>query len=256
MASVPSELSPRTAPRKRWLFVAAVLLCLPMGVSRAAAPVPPINVVLVHGIFDRGSIFGPMVRTLEKQGCRCLAPSLTPNDCSRGVHARFGRSSPVFLIGFSMGGLVARDYVQNVAGRGRVRGVFLISPPNHGTLWASLGFGEVRQLGLSSAFIQALNRDERPWQRTPVRTYWTPCDLMIVPATSSLWPVGDTREIFCLVHPWMVRNPALTADITARIAALTVAQQRARGAAGRCEPGSLGRKGFPTPPAAPSRAAR
>ena len=152
MASVTPEFSPRPATRKRWLVVAAILLCFPAGFSRAAAPAPPVNVVLVHGIFDRGKIFGPMIHTLEKQGCRCLAPSLTPNECSRGVHAlalqlsdridaRFGPADPVFLIGFSMGALVTRDYVQNVAVRDRVRGVFLISPPNHGTLWASLAYG-------------------------------------------------------------------------------------------------------------------
>ena len=235
MASATFAFSTRAAIRSGLLVAAAALLCLPAGFSRASAPAPLVNVVLVHGIFDRGKIFGPMIHALEKQGCRCLAPSLTPNDCSRGVHAlalqlsnridaRFGPAAPVFLIGFSLGGLVTRDYVQNVAGHGRVRGVFLISPPNHGTLWASFALGGVRQLGLNSAFIQALNRDERAWQHIPVRTYWTPCDLIIVPATSSRWPVGDTRKIFCLLHPWMVKNRVLTADITARIAALTVAR--------------------------------
>ena len=217
----------------RTLLVAAALIGVSVAVARAATPSPPVNIVLVHGIFDRGKIFDPMVRMLEKQGCRCLAPSLQPNDCRNGVHALarqlsdridacFGRSEPIILIGFSLGGLVTRDYVQTLAAPGRVRGVFLISPPNHGTVWASLAHGGVKQLSLNSTYLQALNRNEQAWQHIPVCTYWTPWDLMIVPSTSSRWPVGDCKEIFCLVHPWMVTNRTLTADITAKIAAIAV----------------------------------
>ena len=203
--------------------------CIPGAVSLRAAP--PVNVVLVHGIYDRGRIFAPLVRVLEARGCRCLAPSLTPNDCRDGVHAlatqlsadidaRFGAGAPVVLVGFSMGGLVSRDYVQTLARPGRVRGVLLISPPNHGTLWACLACGGTRDLGLGSRFLARLNGDEHAWRNIPVRTYWTPLDLMIVPATSSLWPVGDTRTILCALHPWMVRNPALMADVAACVAAI------------------------------------
>ncbi len=214
-----------------WLAAVTVGQITP---SHAAAPAGPVNVVLVHGIYDHGKIFDPMIRRLEQRGCRCFAPSLTPNDCRNGIHAlalqlsrridaRFGPSQPIILVGFSMGGLVTRDYVQNLAGPGRVRGVFLISTPNHGTLWASLAHGSgTRQLSYRSAFTQALNQDDQAWRHIPVHSYWTPCDLMIVPVTSCRWPVGDSREVFCLLHPWMVRDPAVLADVSAKIAPLPV----------------------------------
>ena len=210
-----------------------VLFSFPAATARAVEPSRRVNVVLVHGIYDRGKIFNPMIRVLERQGCRCLAPSLTPNDCRYGVHAlalelserideRFGPSEPIILVGFSMGGLVTRDYVQNLAGPGRVRGVFLIATPDHGTIWASLALGNgVKQLSWNSTFIQALNQDEEVWRHVPLYSYWTPCDLMILPATSSRWSVGETREIFCLMHPWMVWDHRLVADVSAKIAVLT-----------------------------------
>ena len=152
-----------------------------------------------------------------------MASHALARQLSDRIDARFGRSEPIILIGFSLGGLVTRDYVQNLAAPGRVRGVFLISPPNHGTVWASLARGDgVRQLSLNSMYLQALNRDQQAWRHIPVCTYWTPWDLMIVPATSSRWPVGDCQKIFCLVHPWMVTNRTLTQDLTARIAAITI----------------------------------
>ena len=217
--------------------VAACFFCRPVS---GAASSRPTNVVLVHGIYDTGRIFEPMAQRLEKQGIHCLAPSLTPNDCSAGVRAlslqlaraidaRFGKSAPIILVGFSMGGLVTRDYVQNLAPPGRVRGVFLVSPPNHGTLWALFSRGGTRELGVGSRFIQALNQNVRAWRHMPVCTYWTPLDLMIVPATSSLWPAGDTKTILCLCHPWMVRDPRLLADLDTRLAALgTPPSRRAR----------------------------
>ena len=214
--------------------VAALLcLCLAGWGARADEPdPPPVNVVLVHGILDTGALFDPMVGRLEAAGCRCFAPTLRPNTCALGVHdlagklsaqidRRFGPRAPFVLVGFSLGAVVARDYVQTLAARGRVRGAFLISAPNHGTLWACLcPRGGLRDLAIGSPFLRRLNADDRAWTGIAVRSYWTPFDLMIVPAASSRWPVGETRCVACALHPWMVRNPVVLADITARIGRL------------------------------------
>ena len=189
----------------------------------------PVNVVLVHGILNTGRIFDPLVARLEKEGCRCFAPSLRPNTGVSGVHdlarklsaeidRRFGPTAPIVMVGFSLGGLVTRDYVQTLAARDRVRGVFLISAPNHGTFWANLcPGGGIRDLALGSPFLQRLNADDAAWKRVPVASYWTPYDLMIVPARSSLWPVGETTRVDCPLHPLMPRNRVVMADICARI---------------------------------------
>ena len=193
---------------------------------------PPVNVVLVHGILNTGAIFDPLVARLDREGCRCFAPSLRPNTGVSGVHdlarklsaqidRRFGSTAPVVMVGFSLGGLVTRDYVQTLAARGRVRGVFLISAPNHGTFWANLcPGGGIRDLALGSPFLRGLNADEAVWKRIPVASYWTPYDLMIVPARSSLWPVGETMRVACPLHPLMPRDRAVMADIAARIGRL------------------------------------
>ena len=194
-------------PARHLFFLLRVSLAMVLGgapaaTSLAAEPSRPVNVVLVHGIYDRGKIFDPMVRVLEAHGCRCFAPSLTPNDCSHGVHAlalqlahaidaRFGRSQPVILIGFSMGGLVTRDYVQNLARPERVRGVFLISDPRiTAPCGRRLRGAAAGDLGLHSAFLQALDQHTQVWRHIPVCSYWTPCDLMIVPATNCRWDGG------------------------------------------------------------------
>ena len=215
-----------------WLFITASLSAR-MTVDHTL-PSSPLNVVMVHGILDTGRKFDTMRRVLEDAGCQCFSPSLTPNDCRFGVRdlstklaaqidARFDASQPFFVIGFSMGGLIARDYVQNLADRRRVRGVFLISTPNHGTLWAFLSPNrKLRQLCNESAFLAELNADEQAWRDIPVTSYWTPFDLMILPASSSYWSVGDMKTVICPWHPLMVRHRGVIADIRSKI--LTLAE--------------------------------
>ena len=158
--------------RARWL---------PPGTStRPNRRRPGPNVVLVHGFWDTGAIFDPLVEILEKQGCRCFAPSFRPNDFRFGVHAqaiqlaaavdaRFGKDAPVVFVCFSNGGLVSRDYVENMGGRRRTRAMFFICTAHRGTLWAALSPRRgVREFAPGSAFLHALDaKTSARWPRSP-----------------------------------------------------------------------------------------
>lgn len=218
-----------------------LVTCLP-GMAREGSggtPVRP-NVVLVHGYWNDHRIFDPMVRVLAREGYTCYAPDLTPNDCrlgvrhltrqlAAGIDARFGPTAPVVLVGFSLGGIVARDYVENVADRRRVRGVFLIASAGRGTLWANLSpHPGQRELAIGSPFLRALNADDTPWRTIPLHAYWTPLDLMVVPAVSSRWEAARTTRVLCPVHPWMARNRVVIADIVRRMQGEVRAPNRSR----------------------------
>ena len=177
----------------------------------------------------QGRIFDPLVATLEQHGCRCFAPSLQPNDFRFGardlslklsgeIDAHFGTKEPFVLVGFSMGGLVSRDYVQNLGHGGRVRALFLISTANQGTLWAALSPRHgVRELAPGSAFLHQLNADLSAWNGIPVFAYWTPLDFVVFPSTNSRCAFGHTRAIFCLLHPSMPSQHEIMTDIAAKI---------------------------------------
>ena len=228
-------------PAKLSLLLGLAAVCLggPGTALAGSANDPPgVNVVLVHGIWDNGRIFDPMVRVLEREGRACFAPDLLPNDGHLGIRpltrqlagkidARFGPSAPVVLVGFSMGGLVARDYVENVAANPcRVRGVFLVASAGEGTLWANLSprAGQ-RDMAIGSPFLRALNAEDAAWKTIPLHAYWTPFDLMVVPAVHSRWPERAATCVFCPVHPWMPRNRQVIADIAARLRTLPAPPQ-------------------------------
>jgi triacylglycerol esterase/lipase EstA (alpha/beta hydrolase family) len=116
-----------------------------------------------------------------------------------------------------MGGLVARYYVQRLGGIERVRRLITISSPHNGTCAAFLRRnGGARQMRPGSAFLCDLNRDVSVLDRIDFTSIWTPFDLMILPAHSSVLPAGRAIRVNVGAHPPMVRNQRvlkLVADV-------------------------------------------
>jgi hypothetical protein len=59
-------------------------------------------------------------------------------------------------------------------------------------------------------------------EKIPVRSYWTPYDLVIVPAANTRWPFDTTssQRVPVPFHPMMPQIKKIIADIAARIMAL------------------------------------
>jgi triacylglycerol lipase len=183
-------------------------------------------VLLVHGIWDTGAKLAPIARALEAAGVpRTLSITLSVNDGSatisdlaREVAAAAETLGPkIDLVGFSMGALVSRVYVQRFGGRGRVRRFVSIAGPHAGTLWArasgprALG---VRDMAPGSALLQDLSRDLDPWGDVEVHTIWTPFDGMIVPPRSSaLRGTRSDTQFPVLLHRWLVSDPRAIAHV-------------------------------------------
>lgn len=189
------------------------------------------RIVLVHGIFDTGSKFKTLKPYLEARGHVCLAPSLTPNDGRDGlpalaqqlkgeIHAAFGAQAPFALVGFSMGGLVSRWYLQELGGHTRVDRFAAIASPMQGTIWAYGYPGEgARQMRPRSDFLARLGGSVHKLDRMELFAYWTPFDAVIIPQDSADWQLADSRRIPALCHPCMLWHPDLMADLAERLAA-------------------------------------
>lgn len=85
-----------------------------------------------------------------------------------------------------MGGLNCRYYIQLLGGQLRVDRLITISSPNHGTLLAFFTSRVGRkEIGPSSALLQKPNHDCSALRDLNVTSFWTPLDLIILPAKSS-----------------------------------------------------------------------
>lgn len=181
--------------------------------------ISPKPVVLVHGINDSAAQFRPMARHLEGNGLPVHCLNLIPNNGDAGldqlahqlasyVQTNFADDQAIDLVGFSMGGLVSRYYVQRLGCIRRVQRFITIASPHRGTWTAFLRANPgARQMRPGSPFLRDLNRDVAMLDRISFASIWTPLDLMIVPATSSILPVGRSIRVTVPAHPLMVRDP-------------------------------------------------
>lgn len=200
------------------------------------------KLVLVHGIFDNGGLFRHLLGRLSRHGHDCYAPSLKPADARHGIadlagklrgliDARWGPEAPIGLIGFSMGCLIARYYLQELDGQRRGRVLFAISGPHRGSLsaWCYVGRG-AREMRPGSAFLRGLEASEHRLAGMPLYSYHTPFDLMILPPASSRWPRAVHLSARAPLHSLMVRDPAVCSDIEARLAQLERRERAAEAA--------------------------
>ncbi|MEL7244524.1 MAG: triacylglycerol lipase [Cyanobacteria bacterium J06573_2] len=175
-------------------------------------------VLLVHGIWDTGKVFRKMIPFLKERGLTVYDLDLSPNDGSKGlddlaeqvatkVKSTFGGEQTFDLLGFSMGGIVSRYYVQRLGGINRVKRFITLSAPNHGTLtgYFNQGLGCV-QMRPNSVLLKDLNSDAQMLSQINFTSIWTPYDTMIVPASSSKMSVGDNLTVPVLVHAWMLTD--------------------------------------------------
>lgn len=189
-------------------------------------------IVVVHGIWDNERSVGPLADGLRQRGhAQVHTLSLDPPWGNATIEqlaqqlARFVDDlrlqhgvNAVDLVGFSMGALVSRTYLQLLGGERHVRNFISISGPHRGTLTAyALPLPGVRQMRPGSALLRQLGSDVSHLQDVAVHCLVTPYDAMIVPSDSGV--LGGARSVHrvpVLLHRLMlfdVRVHTLVADL-------------------------------------------
>lgn len=157
-------------------------------------------VVLVHGYFHNRSGFYFMARTLRRRGFRWVygmnynplgesVPSLAAR-LSNHVEdvLRVSGAPRVHLVGHSLGGVVARWYLQEMGGADNVDHCVTIGTPHLGTFAAYLGLGQTaKEMRPGSPMIQRLEAGFDEVDTTFVNLY-SDLDVLIVPSVSAILP--------------------------------------------------------------------
>ena len=182
-------------------------------------------VLLVHGIWDTGARLGTLRGAIERRGRTVETIDLVPNEgrapiraLAKQVAARVeslrsvSGQARIDLVGFSMGALVSRTYIQREGGRDKVRRFVSISGPHAGTLDAhALPYEGARDMRPGSPLLTDLASDPDPWGEVEVHVLYTPFDLMIVPPRSSeLRGAHTTTRIPVPLHRLMILAPRAT----------------------------------------------
>lgn len=164
----------------------------------ASAGIP---VLLVHGLVDNRSVFTVLRRALRKRGfgqVQSLNYSIFTQDvrvaaaelgvaverlCDRTGHDQ------VHVIGHSLGGLIARYYVQRLGGDVRVARLVTLGAPHGGTAWSRLAprwlppASIITQLRPDSPVLRELEL-AAPNCRTSILAVYSDLDQLVVPAAA------------------------------------------------------------------------
>lgn len=150
-------------------------------------------ILLVHGIMDNRSVFTVFRRTLRRRGfgvVHAVNYSLFTGDIREAAHQLRTHverlreqtgAEKVHIVGHSLGGMIARYYVQRMGGSAVVDTLVTLGSPHSGTLAAYLlPTPLARQLRPGSELLEEL-AEPAPRCSTRFLVVWSRMDQMIVP---------------------------------------------------------------------------
>ena len=150
-------------------------------------------ILLVHGMIDNRAIFTVLRRRLRRRGFgRVFTLNYPPTtndiraaarDLSGAVEELVARTGyeRIHVVGHSLGGLIARYYVQSLGGDERVHTLVTLGSPHAGSLLAAgLPFQLFRQLRPGSDLFDELAQPATGC-RTRFVAYWSQMDQLILP---------------------------------------------------------------------------
>jgi triacylglycerol lipase len=111
-------------------------------------------------------------------------------------------SSQVDIVNHSMGGLVSLWYVKQLGGASSVRRLASIAGANHGTTSAGacLVYTTCQQMYPGSSFINTLSSGDETPGPTQYATWYSPCDGIIIPYTSTTLSGATNHLVACQTH--------------------------------------------------------
>jgi triacylglycerol lipase len=215
-----------------WAWLGAHMAIYPAGLLReqlsdAAGyrtdPLPPVRrslvvtdveaagtpILLVHGIMDNRSVFTVFRRSLRRRGfgtVHAVNYSLFTGDIRTAAHQLRGHveqlrertgADKVHIVGHSLGGMIARYYVQRMGGSAAVDTLVTLGSPHAGSLAAYLMPTPLaRQLRPGSEVLEELARPA-PGCSTRFLVVWSRMDQMVLPQRNArlVHPDLDVEEL-------------------------------------------------------------
>jgi triacylglycerol esterase/lipase EstA (alpha/beta hydrolase family) len=217
-------------------------------------------IILVHGYFHNRSAFMVLRRALRRAGFRHVT-TVNYNVIGHDVEQLAGQlarhvdhvleetgATKVHIVGHSLGGLVARAYIQLCGGEDKVHTCVTLGTPHHGTYSAFVGRGKAaRDLRPGSPLIDRL--EEAHESKIRFVCYYSNLDAMVIPAGNAKLSVAGLHAQNVLVkdlgHMSLLISQQLIASIIDTlwhldrpVATVTPISAKAREIAAAAEEGS------------------
>ncbi|WP_433830989.1 esterase/lipase family protein [Actinoplanes sp. CA-015351] len=201
--------------RRLVVLLTAVLAALALSPALPAAAAPGTPVVFVHGYTGSASNWTTAISVFRAGGYAsselfAYEYNSYGNNVTNAqglatyvsqVRARTG-AAQVDIVNHSMGGLVSQWYLKQLGGNQYVRHLASIAGANHGTTSAGacLIYVTCQQMYPGSSFINTLSSGDETPGSTRYGTWYSPCDGVIVPYTSTTLSGATNNYVACQTH--------------------------------------------------------
>ena len=200
------------------------------GTSRTVLVAARNPVLFVHGWNSSGATWVTMIDRFKTDGYTNLelfnwsyntaqSNAVTAQQLSAKVDSILSvtGASKVDIVTHSMGALSTRYYIKNLTGGNKVDDFVSLAGPNHGTNSALFCFQTACiEMRPNSSFLNALNKkDETPGRVISYGTWWSSCDEVINPQTSTILRGATNTQTSCLRHSDLHQDAAVYAQVKA-----------------------------------------
>lgn len=176
-------------------------------------------VLLLHGLFDNRASWFWFKKQLKQRGINNVITLNLSSWHSEEVLTELLSKridelrhqlgvNKVHLIGHSMGGIIARNYIQLRGGESKVDKLICLGSPHAGSKLATFSVSPLgKHLIPGSAFMQRLNSSPQPEQVVTTNIY-TQKDNMVLPNDSCHLPWGQNIELDGMGHTSLIYRTA------------------------------------------------
>ena len=176
---------------------------------------------MIHGLWNNSSIFSSITSKLDNYGIEYFAPTLEHSfgmtsiidltvTLNELILMKYGLKKEIDIIGFSMGGIIGRYWLQKFNGYKRTRRLISIGSPHKGTLLAQFvpkyPFRGISEMKINSKFLRELAKNDFFLGEIECISFFTYWDLMVFPGWWTNLNFGEKISVKVFKHRNLVRT--------------------------------------------------
>ena len=178
-------------------------------------------IFLVHGLWNNPKLFDKLIQKINEDDYQLYRPHFPhefgkislrrlARDLDSKIDQLVGPQVDIDIVGFSMGGLISRIWLQNHKGFLRTKRFFSIGTPHLGTYTAQIipfpfmpGIAEMKR---GSRLLNQLNNDLTSLEKVECISFYTKWDLMSFPGWQAKLSIGVSYHLPVLTHKELITN--------------------------------------------------